>query len=160
MNIGYIFQRTPGLVHCRAFFNMWPNFYSIHTSKNLLWMGLLTSLLILTTSFTASVTLWHLTASQHIIEFIFKIDWRGEEIELPSFYDWDTEMHYLINLRLVWAPRNLFLEYLALQFGVLFPASSTAAAGILRFSGLAIHGINCTSRKGGTHNLLHKKNLV
>lgn len=112
-------------------------------------MGLSANLLILSSSFTAAITLWYFTASQRIIEFIFEIDWRGEEVELSSFYDWDTEMHYLKNLWLVWVPRDLFLEYLALQFGVLFPASSTAAAGPLWFSSLAIHGIKCTSRKGG-----------
>lgn len=81
MNTGYIFQRTHSPVHCRSFFNKWPVFYSIHTSKNLLWTDLLTSLLILTSSFTAAITLWHyFCALQHIIKFIFKIDWRGEDI--------------------------------------------------------------------------------
>lgn len=110
----------------RASLNVIPMVYSIHTSENLIWFGL-TSLVILTSSVTLPMTWWYFIASQQNIEFIFKMDWRTEE--LSSFCDWNTEMHYLINQRLVWIPRNL--EYLALQFGLLFPVSSNAAAHIL-----------------------------
>lgn len=122
------FPKDSCLVHCRGLFNIWPMSYSVHTSKILLWTGLLTSLLILTL-FTSAIFLCHLTTLQHISEFI----WKGEERELSSFYDWNTEMHHVINLRLLWVTRNLFLEYLVLQFVVPFLASSTAAAGILQF---------------------------